>query len=67
MIVFSIRDRSKGARLACFAAAWSPTDPPWQLVEVAGKMNSAVPPEVEAVAIAVVERMNSMAQSGVSL
>ncbi|HET9653122.1 MAG TPA: HIRAN domain-containing protein [Usitatibacter sp.] len=55
--VYSIRDRSTGARIACFAAE-RVADDDWQLIEVAGKMNAMVDDELERIGHAMVVKLN---------
>lgn len=56
--VFSIRERSSGARIACFAVEQLEDGRSWELVEVAGKMNATVDEEVERIAHAMVAKLN---------
>lgn len=58
IVVFSIRERSTGARVACFAAERGDDGTSWQLVEVAGKMNSPVDDDVERMGHAMVAKLN---------
>lgn len=58
VVVFSIRERSTGARVACFAAEHGGDGAMWDLVEVAGKKNSVVDEEVERIGHAMVAKLN---------
>lgn len=55
--VYSIRERSTGTRIACFAAE-RVADDDWQLIEVAGKMNAMVDEELERIGHAMVVKLN---------
>ncbi len=55
--VYSIRERSTGARIACFAAERVRGDD-WKLIEVAGKMNAAVDEDIERIGHAMVAKLN---------
>ena len=55
--VYSIRERSTGARIACFAAELL-ADDDWQLIEVAGKMNAPVDEDIERIGHAMVAKLN---------
>lgn len=59
IVVFSIREHSTGARIACFAAERCADGGRWELVEIAGKMNAAVDEAGERVAHAMVAKLNS--------
>jgi hypothetical protein len=56
LVVYSIRRRSTGARIACFAAERAGAS--WRLVEAAGKMNTEVDDEIERIAHAMVVKLN---------
>ena len=56
--VYSIRQRSTGARVACFAAERDADGAPWQLIDVAGKMNALVDDELERIGHAMVVKLN---------
>lgn len=58
IVVFSIRRRSTGARIACFAAERCEDGGRWELVEIAGKMNATVDEAVERIAHAMVAKLN---------
>lgn len=58
IVVFSIRERSTGERIACFAAERFGDGRSWELVEIAGKMNAAVDEAVERIAHAMVAKLN---------
>jgi hypothetical protein len=58
IVVFSIRKRSTGARVACFAAERCGDGGDWKLVEIAGKMNANVDEAVERIAHAMVAKLN---------
>jgi PcfJ-like protein len=56
--VYSIRERSTGTRIACFAAERIRQGESWELIEVAGKMNSAVDDELARIGHAMVVKLN---------
>ncbi len=58
VVVFSIRERSTGARIACFAAQRADDGRSWELVEAAGKMNAEVDVETERIGHAMVAKLN---------
>ena len=58
IVVFSIRQRSTGVRVACFAAEKDQYSPTWELIEVAGKMNAAINDELERIGHAMVVKLN---------
>jgi hypothetical protein len=55
IVVFSIRTRASGKRVACFAIACE--DDRWELVQVVGKANSPVSAEIEAIAHQVLQHV----------
>ena len=58
VVVFSIRERTGAARIACFAAQRGEDELSWSVTEVAGKMNATVDPDIERVAEATVVKLN---------
>jgi hypothetical protein len=58
VVVYSIRERSTGARIACFAAERAGDGDSWELIEVAGKMNAAVDEDLERIGHAMVVKLN---------
>ena len=57
MVVFSIRDRASGTRVACCAAQRN-DDGSWAVLQVAGKMNAEVDEEIARIAEAAVMKLN---------
>ena len=60
VLVLSIRGHPTDERLACFAASRDRPGQPWTLIEVAGKMNTAVNEKIARVAEGVVAKMNAL-------
>ena len=58
VIVFSLRERANGARIACFAAQRDEDDASWSVMEVAGKLNASVAADIQRVAEATVVKLN---------
>lgn len=58
VIVFSIRERANGARVACFAAQRVEDLRHWSVIQVAGKMNALVDEEIARLAEATVVKLN---------
>ena len=58
VVVYSIRQRTTGARVACFAAQRETRGPWWLLLEVKGRMNTEVGAELERIAHAMVVKLN---------
>lgn len=60
LVIFSIRDALTSERTACFAVSRDDRDEPWELEQVAAKMNEPASVEACTVAALVVERMNRL-------
>ena len=58
VVVYSIRQRTTGARVACFAAQRESRGPWWTLLEVKGRMNTEAGAELERIAHAMVVKLN---------
>lgn len=57
IVVFSIRDRRSGKRLACFSVTWVPKAGFWQLLQIAGKSNAEASAELTDLALRVRARL----------
>ena len=67
VVVFSIRDALTSERAACFAVSRDDRDEPWELEQIAAKMNEPASEEACVVAALVVERMNRQGASSTRL
>ena len=64
VVLFSIRDALTSERTACFAVSRADQGGPWELEQIAAKMNEPASEEACAVAALVVERMNCCSHRG---